>query len=125
MSAGWDFVLSMAERTYASVYAIVFFFKQKTAYEMSLRDWSSDVCSSDLVLLIVVLLSGIWGLVLQNVLPRRMMDEIGRASCRERVCNDVEISVVAGSVKKKKRTPDRKCGSSFVKARFRQRKAEK
>src|SRR6059058_6508374 len=26
----------------------VFFFKQKTAYEMSLRDWSSDVCSSDL-----------------------------------------------------------------------------
>src|SRR6059058_6407000 len=25
-----------------------FFFKQKTAYEMSLRDWSSDVCSSDL-----------------------------------------------------------------------------
>src|SRR6059058_3525163 len=27
---------------------IFFFFKQKTAYEMSLRDWSSDVCSSDL-----------------------------------------------------------------------------
>src|SRR6059058_6472906 len=27
-----------------------FFFKQKTAYEMSLRDWSSDVYSSDLVL---------------------------------------------------------------------------
>src|SRR6059058_3529882 len=26
---------------------IFFFFKQKTAYEMSLRDWSSDVCSSD------------------------------------------------------------------------------
>ena len=25
-----------------------FFFKQKTAYEMSLCDWSSDVCSSDL-----------------------------------------------------------------------------
>src|SRR3546814_13488021 len=24
------------------------FFKQKTAYEMSIRDWSSDVCSSDL-----------------------------------------------------------------------------
>src|SRR5216110_1610088 len=26
-----------------------FFFKQKTAYELSSRDWSSDVCSSDLV----------------------------------------------------------------------------
>ena len=25
-----------------------FFFKQKTAYEMCGRDWSSDVCSSDL-----------------------------------------------------------------------------
>src|SRR6184192_969315 len=25
-----------------------FFFKQKTAYEMSIGDWSSDVCSSDL-----------------------------------------------------------------------------
>src|SRR3546814_12390111 len=26
-----------------------FFFKQKTAYEMRMSDWSSDVCSSDLV----------------------------------------------------------------------------
>src|SRR3546814_3127913 len=29
-------------------FAIVFFFKQKTAYEMRISDWSSDVCSSDL-----------------------------------------------------------------------------
>src|SRR3546814_4263345 len=27
-----------------------FFFKQKTAYEMRISDWSSDVCSSDLML---------------------------------------------------------------------------
>src|SRR3546814_5657379 len=27
---------------------MVFFCKQKTAYEMRIRDWSSDVCSSDL-----------------------------------------------------------------------------
>src|SRR3546814_3952560 len=27
---------------------MLFFFKQKTAYEMSISDWSSDVCSSDL-----------------------------------------------------------------------------
>src|SRR3546814_1631880 len=26
-----------------------FFFKQKTAYEMRISDWSSDVCTSDLV----------------------------------------------------------------------------
>src|SRR3546814_8101796 len=29
-------------------YFFVFFFKQKTAYEMRISDWSSDVCSSDL-----------------------------------------------------------------------------
>src|SRR3546814_3842244 len=28
----------------------IFFFKQKTAYEMRISDWSSDVCSSDLPL---------------------------------------------------------------------------
>src|SRR3546814_6661117 len=28
--------------------ATFFFFKQKTAYEMRISDWSSDVCSSDL-----------------------------------------------------------------------------
>src|SRR3546814_15953041 len=28
-----------------------FFFKQKTAYEMRISDWSSDVCSSDLILM--------------------------------------------------------------------------
>src|SRR3546814_5535578 len=28
---------------------VVFFFKQKTAYEMRISDWSSDVCSSDLM----------------------------------------------------------------------------
>src|SRR3546814_1742402 len=31
-----------------SVLFCVFFFKQKTAYEMRISDWSSDVCSSDL-----------------------------------------------------------------------------
>src|SRR3546814_15841805 len=30
----------------------VFFFKQKTAYEMRISDWSSDVCSSDLVIVV-------------------------------------------------------------------------
>src|SRR3546814_3660086 len=32
----------------ADVILVVFFFKQKTAYEMRISDWSSDVCSSDL-----------------------------------------------------------------------------
>src|SRR3546814_4905377 len=30
---------------------LFFFFKQKTAYEMRISDWSSDVCSSDLVIM--------------------------------------------------------------------------
>src|SRR3546814_2050230 len=31
------------------VVCLLFFFKQKTAYEMRISDWSSDVCSSDLI----------------------------------------------------------------------------
>src|SRR3546814_4994707 len=31
-----------------SMWCCFFFFKQKTAYEMRISDWSSDVCSSDL-----------------------------------------------------------------------------
>src|SRR3546814_9827932 len=30
---------------------MLFFFKQKTAYEMRISDWSSDVCSSDLLVI--------------------------------------------------------------------------
>src|SRR3546814_2267889 len=53
---GLDFV-SLVWYLYFSLYGLcvclcmwllVFFFKQKTAYEMRISDWSSDVCSSDL-----------------------------------------------------------------------------
>src|SRR3546814_4870572 len=33
---------------------LFFFFKQKTAYEMRISDWSSDVCSSDLVAVVTL-----------------------------------------------------------------------
>src|SRR3546814_4955643 len=33
---------------YCMFFVLFFFFKQKTAYEMRISDWSSDVCSSDL-----------------------------------------------------------------------------
>src|SRR3546814_11645943 len=39
-----EFIISVFD---FSTFAI-FFFKQKTAYEMRISDWSSDVCSSDL-----------------------------------------------------------------------------
>src|SRR3546814_8468664 len=34
---------------YCVSFTVFFFFKHKTAYEMRIRDWSSDVCSSDLI----------------------------------------------------------------------------
>src|SRR3546814_19463817 len=36
---------------------LVFFFKQKTAYEMRISDWSSDVCSSDLLAALALVLA--------------------------------------------------------------------
>src|SRR3546814_9811428 len=35
-------------RVLCGIIVVFFFFKQKTAYEMRISDWSSDVCSSDL-----------------------------------------------------------------------------
>src|SRR3546814_9320225 len=93
-----------------------FFFKQKTAYEMRISDWSSDVCSSDLfdgVLcalrrgvaaveegMQVDLLGAALGrqlghgdqmilMAVHATVGEQAEDEIGRASCRERVCQYV------------------------------------
>src|SRR3546814_8646180 len=86
------------------VFYLFFFFKQKTAYEMRISDWSSDVCSSDLSRLnerldarrrrLVVVSASCRiealssGCVLQNVVSILQL-KIGRASCRERVCQYV------------------------------------
>src|SRR3546814_6783739 len=43
-----SFVLCYVLSTVCSILCF-FFFKQKTAYEMRISDWSSDVCSSDLL----------------------------------------------------------------------------
>src|SRR3546814_5801705 len=42
--------LDAADAAICDIVGIVFFFKQKTAYELRISDWSSDVCSSDLKL---------------------------------------------------------------------------
>src|SRR3546814_10250481 len=94
---------------------IICFFKQKTAYEMRISDWRSDVCSSDLLDALDVVGGEVRahldddaaGLQLQvkSVLQvgglswqcrrARQQDceqqalQIGRASCRERVCQYV------------------------------------
>src|SRR3546814_10790214 len=45
----WKVVtLCVGCRLYSLCVVLLFFFKQKTAYEMRISDWSSDVCSSDL-----------------------------------------------------------------------------
>src|SRR3546814_5747734 len=87
-----------------------FFFKQKTAYEMRISDWSSDVCSSDLAIgqldprrTLVIIASKSFTttepLANAEVAMNWLRDagvadpvkhvEIGRASCRERVCQYV------------------------------------
>src|SRR3546814_4469026 len=100
--------------------SVFFFFKQKTAYEMRISDWSSDVCSSDLqesglvcgcdfslgysperinpgdklhtVDRITKVVAGQTPEVasrLAAIYGRVTSGEIGRASCRERVCQYV------------------------------------
>src|SRR3546814_3844542 len=89
------------------VFFVFFFFKQKTAYEMRISDWSSDVCSSDLACQAArAVLRGlgpsVGGVVLVGALGQRagqpvhigdggemLGHQIGRASCRERVCQYV------------------------------------
>src|SRR3546814_7910714 len=78
-----------------------FFFKQKTAYEMRISDWSSDVCSSDLNRVAGrasdaqrLHRAGLDGLGCARYgghadINRPAHHEIGRASCRERVCQYV------------------------------------
>src|SRR3546814_9193089 len=95
---------------------LFFVFKQKTAYEMRISDWSSDVCSSDLGVALATVDEfesgtgiGVRGIVegkrlaLGNtaLMQQEGVDvailsekaeslrEIGRASCRERVCQYV------------------------------------
>src|SRR3546814_2033802 len=82
-----------------------FFFKQKTAYEMRISDWSSDVCSSDLMWIIILItylmaLGDFTHIVVGSAEVSYLVFagqlswedfwmEIGRASCRERVCQYV------------------------------------
>src|SRR3546814_7458293 len=95
-------------------FVVFFFVKQKTAYEMRMSDWSSDVCSSDLCAANSGMewrgaqLNGcqfthgmVHCVVCTGVRLRTLLDEagvkpsgkwlleIGRASCRARVCQYV------------------------------------
>src|SRR3546814_5331382 len=98
------------------IIVIFFFFKQKTAYEMRISDWSSDVCSSDLTKLqrsspdgraaSIAVIGGQDGCARSKLIDgtgtgylasdrqragavELERAKIGRASCRERVCQYV------------------------------------
>src|SRR3546814_3551342 len=45
----WMYVVLLCFGSVFGIFFCFFFFKQKTAYEMRISDWSSDVCSSDLL----------------------------------------------------------------------------
>src|SRR3546814_18022668 len=132
---------------------IFFFFKQKTAYEMCISDWSSDVCSSDLQGKFVEeapvqhrharhlrqfgrrslgaavvdrgkpaqprlaeqgnvdaerqrAQTGVGAAIARRLFAADLLlagRQIGRASCRERVCQSVWVSGVAEYLTKKKK----------------------
>src|SRR3546814_14001675 len=58
---------------------LCFFFKQKTAYEMRISDWSSDVCSSDLIRIkeditdeVYAIITGSWAHFLSSLKGKRV-----------------------------------------------------
>src|SRR3546814_6768236 len=84
-----------------SCFSFVFFYKQKTAYELRISDWSSDVCSSDLGIVPMTQTATLAHPKVIKAATSTPRPEIGRASSRERVCQYVWLSVVAVSLKKK------------------------
>src|SRR3546814_5682010 len=61
-----------------SWWCMLFFFKQKTAYEMRMSDWSSDVCSSDLVEELKEVPEGVPVIFSAHGVPKEVPDEAER-----------------------------------------------
>src|SRR5260221_10535575 len=100
---------SIATATFILFYRIVFFFSSRRRHTRSLCDWSSDVCSSDLRQQILPFVDTADSIVQRGEGGQERLScgggggekregQNGRASWRERG----EISVVGGSLKKKK-----------------------
>src|SRR3546814_4220669 len=69
---------------------VFFFFKQKTAYEMRISDWSSDVCSSDL----------------RTIGARAPEVEDARRDFLARACGTADQNTAAGNGDPLQRRPD-------------------
>src|SRR3546814_8059485 len=74
-----------------NVCLVFFFFKQKTAYEMRISDWSSDVCSSDLLFQEALAFNTFWypQIYVQTALYFKVVEGIDWA--------DVDHRIVMGS----------------------------
>src|SRR2546422_11722816 len=87
-----------------------FFFSSRRRHTRCSRDWSSDVCSSDLLDVVAQArdaprkFAAVTAAATELELDMREVEQIGRASCRERG----EISVGAVSLKKKKKKSKKK-----------------
>src|SRR3546814_4157379 len=86
-----------------------FFFKQKTAYEMRISDWSSDVCSSDLIprdLHHIVVAGEESGLERLEHRHRRSAGNVRRGE------GDVEPAAGVGEVRSEERRVGKECVST-------------
>src|SRR3546814_2229773 len=88
-----------------------FFFKQKTAYEMRISDWSSDVCSSDL------------GEVVSNKVIQKTIEEVIQAEDKKCPYSDQQLvkvlakrgfEIARRTVTKYRRSEDRRVGKACV-----------
>src|SRR3546814_9811343 len=78
---------------------LFFFFKQKTAYEMRISDWSSDVCSSDLLVEALVELLGLQRILEHDATEQfrcevRNAGEVQYFAFRERIADRDRAMVV-------------------------------
>src|SRR3546814_9641175 len=93
-------VLCLTAVCYFSSY-LFFFFKQKTAYEMRISDWSSDVCSSDL---------GKWVHVQPPIVKRKEAP----ASCLMRACPACFLAAMIHVSPAGERSEERRVGKECV-----------
>src|SRR3546814_2049083 len=82
----------------AFILVLFFFFKQKTAYEMRISDWSSDVCSSDLFLRTLQAGRACIGCTLfRNYFCPFRVCQFGHRQCLCQLCCDGSYQVVVRS----------------------------
>src|SRR3546814_9527861 len=73
---------------------LLFLFKQKTAYEMRMSDWSSDVCSSDLVSL-TDFVQGTIMMIALVALPVVALADFGEGASVSDILRDIDPNMLS------------------------------